>query len=99
MTDGIEMLVNGGFETGSLLPWIRSDPNAACVNRTARAIVTSVAANVRTGSYGLQDGTIGCYDQVAQSFSAIKGHKYVISFWLKSTSITSSGLYADFSII
>ena len=91
-----EMLVNGGFETGSLSPWVWTQPNGTC-NGT-RAAVSSSAGVARTGVYGLLDGSYACFDQVAQSFSVAKGRTYLISFWLKSTNTSSSGMLADFSI-
>jgi hypothetical protein len=97
LTNGTEMLVNGGFEAGSLSPWNRTEPNGTC-NGTAAA-VTSSSGVARTGIYGLWDGSVGCFDQVAQSFSTTKGVIYEISFWLKSTYTDSNGIFADFSIV
>ena len=97
LKNGTEMLVNGGFETGSLPPWIWSEPNGTC-NGT-KAAVTSSSGVARAGSYGLWDGSVGCFDQLAQSFNVTTDQKYVISFWFKSTDTGSTGIFADFSIV
>lgn len=94
---GIEMLANGGFETGSFSPWIWSRPNGACGSYPS--MVTNSAGVARSGSYGLWDGSFGCFDQLSQSFHVAKGQTYEIHFWLKSTSNASSGILADFSIV
>ena len=91
-----EMLVNGGFESGSLSPWSWSEPGGSCSGYGAA--VTSSAGVARTGSYGLWDGCTGCADQVAQAVSVRKGQQYAISFWLKARNVSSGNLHATFSI-
>ena len=97
LADGTEMLANGGFETGSLSPWSWTEPNGTCSG--TKAAVTSSSGVARTGSNGLWDGSVGCFDQVAQSFNVTKGAIYQISFWLKSTNTGSNGIFADFSMV
>ena len=97
LADGTEMLVNGGFETGSLSPWSWTEPNGTC-NGT-KAEVTNSSEVAQTGIYGLWDGSAGCFDQVAQSFNVTSDQKYVISFWFKSKGTDSNGTFADFSIV
>ena len=96
LSGSTEMLVNGGFETGSLLPWVWTEPNGTCSGQ--HAAVTNSTAVPQAGVYGLWDGSYGCFDQVAQSFSVLIGRQYLISFWLKSTGSEINGIYADFSI-
>ena len=93
-----EKLVNGGFETGSFSPWIRTFPYGKDSHSTPAAL-TNLAGVARTGTYGLRDGSYKYADQVAQSFSAVSGQTYVISFWLKSTVVTSPGMFAGFYIV
>ena len=89
---GYEMLVNGGFEKGSLSPWVRTTPNGTCAGSPAG--VTNSMGIARTGAFGLRDGSYKCFDQVAQSFTAKKNQTYEISFWTKSSLVSSSGIYA-----
>ena len=92
-----EKLVNGGFETNSLYPWVQTFPSGYYAG--APAEVTNSGGVARTGTYGLRDGSNTYADQVAQSFSAVSGQTYVISFWLKSTVVTSPGMFAGFYIV
>ena len=92
-----EKLVNGGFETNSLYPWVQTFPSGSYAG--APAEVMNLPGVARTGTYGLRDGSNTYADQVAQSFSAVSGQTYVISFWLKSTANSSTGIYANFSIV
>ena len=84
ITNNTEILVNGGFETGSLAPWIRTPPTGACSGIQA-AEVSNAPGVPRTGSYGMRDGIFGCVDQISQSFSVTEEQTYLISFWLKSS--------------
>ncbi|CAF4174688.1 unnamed protein product [Adineta steineri] len=85
---GVQMLVNGGFESSSFLPgWTQTALNGPCVSPGA---VNTVAPH--TGSYSLQDGSITCTaDQISQSFAVIAGQTYVVSFWM-GTPGTGSGI-------
>ena len=96
LTGAAEMLVNGGFETGSLSPWVVSHPNGTC--GSWGAAVTNSVGVARTGNYGLWDGNTGCFDQVAQSFSVMKDQPYIVSFWVKSRNVSLTAVYADFFI-
>ena len=88
------MLVNGGFESGSFSPgWTRTMPNGACTGPGAN--VTISAAN--TGSYGLKDGSIGCADQISQSFMATAGQVYAVSFYIKMGG-SGSGILANVTL-
>jgi hypothetical protein len=78
-----EMLINGGFETGSFTPgWTKSMPNGMCGGGSTSAQVNS--SSCRTGTYCLNDGCLGVTDQISQSFVVITGHSYFVSFWLVS---------------
>ncbi len=81
---GTQMLSNGGFETGSLSPWVRTTPHGNCAGLAAN--VTNTTPN--TGNYSLIDGSYGCADQVSQQFTATAGDIYVVSFWLEVGSTT-----------
>ena len=83
VSDGTtEMLVNGGFELGTLLPgWTGSTPNGYCAHGYEAAVDSY---NCHTGSYCLNDGCYGVADQISQSFMATAGQSYFVSFWLLS---------------
>jgi hypothetical protein len=81
VSDGTtEMLVNGDFESGTLLPgWTASTPNGNCACSYDAAVDNY---NCHTGSYCLKDGCCGVADQISQSFMATAGQSYFVSFWL-----------------
>ena len=81
-----EMLNNGGFETGSFSPWTTSAPNGCGAGYMAQ-VWTSFPHN---GSYAVRDGCNGQIDRISQSFSALAGQIYVVSFWMKSNHTGSS---------
>jgi hypothetical protein len=75
-----QMLINGGFETGSLFPWMRTTPNGACSG--VAGAVSNYAPH--TGIYGLRDGSYQCADEISQQFMATAGQNYILSFWMLS---------------
>jgi hypothetical protein len=81
---GTEMLVNGGFESGSLSPWAVTFPNGPCVGGSPPGQLCNTTSH--TGSYDYCDGCNTVADQVSQSFMATAGQVYVISFWLRTLS-------------
>ena len=94
---GTQLLVNGGFESGTLAPWIRTTPNGSnCTGQIAA--VTNSAGLAHAGIWFLWDGEVNCYDQIEQHFSVIAGEAYVISYWLRSTTTTGSPIFANVSI-
>jgi hypothetical protein len=91
---GVQMIGNGGFETGSLFPWIRTTPNGICTGSPAQ--VTTVLLP-HSGTYHLRDGSQGCADQIGQQFMANAGQLYIVSFWLKSGAL-ASGILANVTL-
>ncbi|CAF0715823.1 unnamed protein product [Adineta steineri] len=85
---GVQMLLNGGFESGSASPgWTLSTPYGVC---STPGVINTVSP--RTGLYSLQDGSTSCTaDQISQSFAVIAGQTYVVSFYIK-TGTTGSGI-------
>ena len=82
--ENVEMLANGGFESGALSPgWIRSTPNGGCGGGTNGAEVVSSSAH--TGIYALRNKCNGVADQLSQSFTVAAGQVYFISFWIKGS--------------
>ena len=88
-----QLLSNGGFETGSLSPWVVTKPNGNCGAFGARTDTSSP----RSGSRNIKDGSNGCADQVSQQFSATAGQIYVVSFWLRSGG-TGTGISASVTL-
>jgi hypothetical protein len=81
------MLTNGGFETGSLSPWIRTDPFGPCGGSAGRVDYITP----HTGIYHLLDGNDTCPDFISQSFTVTIVQIYTISFWLQVVG-TGSGI-------
>ncbi|CAF4206044.1 unnamed protein product [Adineta steineri] len=81
---GVQMLVNGGFESGSFSPgWTLTG------NCGSYSTITNVTPH--NGTYCFRDGSTGCADQISQSFTVIAGQTYVVSFWT-ATPGTGSGI-------
>ena len=79
------MLSNGNFESGNLSPWVVTTPYGPCLNGGTVGRICSLWP--LAGSYDYCDGCNTVPDQVAQSFMAIAGDVYVISFWLGTRAI------------
>ncbi|CAF1490012.1 unnamed protein product [Adineta ricciae] len=100
---GVEKLINGGFETGILSPWVRTTPNGNCNGIAASTSNTNnffAGLIPRTGSYYIVDGSSSCADQLQQSFGVTIGTVYNISFWIKAVfSLNSGQQYVGVSVI
>ena len=89
--EGTQILVNRGFETGSLSPWVVSYPNEGCgFGSVLGQVCTSYP---HSGSYDYCDGCNTVADKVSQSFGVTAGQIYVVSFWL-ATGATGSVISA-----
>lgn len=76
---GVQILLNGGFETSTLSPgWVVTAPNGAC--SSSGATISSASPN--TGTYSLKDGCVGVANQISQSFAVTTGQTYIVNFWL-----------------
>ncbi|UJR11759.1 hypothetical protein I4U23_015940 [Adineta vaga] len=75
-----QMLVNDGFEDGTLAEW-----QLLCTSRCGSdpGMLTSTSCN--TGSFCLIDGCKGGPDFLRQSFSTIMSHIYTVTFFSKIT--------------
>jgi hypothetical protein len=80
------MLTNEWFETGSLSPWIRTDPYGSCGGSDGQ--VDSRWS--RTGIHSLLYGSDICSDLISQTFPVTNEQIYTISFWLQ---VVGSGPY------
>jgi hypothetical protein len=74
-----EMLINGGFENGSLVGW-----QVLCSSNCGGASSGSLSTtSCNTGSYCYTDGCKNGLDFVRQLFTATIGHIYTLSFWIQ----------------
>ena len=94
---GTQKLSNGGFESGALPPWVKTQPLGPCSGQ--QSVVSSSVAVLHTGAYGLSSACMNVYDQIAQSFNVTAGQTYIISFWLKLTGTSSSGQFVRVLIL
>ncbi len=66
---GSGKLINGGFETGSLSPWIPTTPNATSNDRKGGFTTyygNSLGGAPKTGTFFVNDGSARCFDQLGQ---------------------------------
>ncbi|CAF1507759.1 unnamed protein product, partial [Didymodactylos carnosus] len=77
---GTQVLVNGGFETGSFSPWIYSYPNGH--GGTYGRIDHNTYSYAHTGYYYYADGCYSYTDYLSQTFATVLGDLYVISFYI-----------------
>ena len=89
---GNVIIGNGNFETGNLLPWTVS--TSSCGSSGAQ--ITN--SGCRTGGYCVKAGCKVTYEQLRQSFSAVAGETYVISFWLLVTQ-TGPNSYTNVTLV
>ena len=76
-----EMLVNGNFESGTLMGWqVQCSASNAC-SGSGGQLSTSTCYS---GTYCYDGECIGKYDFLRQAFLVTAGHSYTLSFWLKS---------------
>ncbi len=75
--NSIQLIVNGGFETGDLTAWNYS---GSCILHTGQAYAGSSYA--KSGNYYYYDPCAGTGDTINQTFSTVANDTYVISFWL-----------------
>lgn len=74
-----QLLINGGFETGSLSPWTVTSSPSGC-SSGAGSVVSSPCSY---GVYCYKDGCKFGSDFLRQQFNVMAGELYVISFFLQ----------------
>ena len=90
-----ELLVNGGFETGSYSSWIYCNPSSSSAAGTIESTSSHFTYNSYTyaahsGSYYYLDGAVGNADYLSQIFPTTIGDTYNISFWMLNQGSGSS---------
>lgn len=74
------LILNGGFETGNLMPWVYENPrNLSFPGGISQAWSNH---NARSGIYFYSDGVYNGFDYLSQNFSTIPMFQYNISFWI-----------------
>ena len=81
-----DIVVNGGFETGSFPPWTTSGNNTPFMN--------VVGFNQHSGSFAASLGPIGPDGFLTQNLVTTPGRSYVLEYWLANP---VGGTPSDFS--
>jgi acyl-coenzyme A thioesterase PaaI-like protein len=80
---GTNLIVNGGFETGSLSPWTLGGTSGLQNSGTVET------GHAHAGTYSYVDGSVDGTDGIYQGFSTVAGQTYTISFWLANNEATT----------
>ncbi|CAF0861428.1 unnamed protein product [Adineta steineri] len=89
----IEMLVNGNFQTGTLIGWQVLCSNTNCGGTGGSLVQTTC----HTGSFCYKGACAGNYDYLRQSFPITIGHIYALSFWVYTDGHSSQAAYVNIS--
>jgi hypothetical protein len=97
----VELLANGGFESGSLSSWTYCNPSGVTGSGTIKKTSDNFSYNsqiyaAHSGIYYYLDGAVGGTDYIIQMFATNIGETYNISFWLLNC---GSGSNSNFNVI
>jgi hypothetical protein len=84
------LIINGGFETGSFPPWVLSPPNSGLTFVTG----SFAGQNPHSGSFQAAFGEVGSDDRINQTIPTVPGATYNFSFW---HAVQNGGPTNDFS--
>src|SRR5208337_1719782 len=74
---GVQLVQNGGFETGSFSSWAQS-------GNFVDSSVSSSSPCVHSGIYGALLGPVGSLGYISQTLPTSPGGTYLVSLWLNS---------------
>jgi hypothetical protein len=95
-TNGNNLIVNGGFETGDLTGWETvGQQGLPAAGRVTAGTPGPGTENSHSGSYYWYDGAVGGVDGIAQGISTVVGQDYVLSFWLAGDGEASGDINSD----
>jgi flagellin len=80
------LIINGGFETGSFPPWVQSGNTG----------FTSLGQPAHTGNFAVQAGPVGSLGFISQTIPTIPGGTYDFQFWELSDGGTPNAFQASF---
>jgi hypothetical protein len=86
---GTQLIINGGFETGSLTSWVYCNPSSSAYAGQVQAssyTYSSKTYAAYSGTHFYLDGAVGAPDYLSQTFATTIGDTYTISFWLDNPS-------------
>ena len=86
----VNLVQNGGFETGDFTGWTRS-------GTSANTYVTSSSVFVHSGNYGLEAGPYTAPGSISQTLPTVAGQTYLLSFWLDNPVGGSNLFLADWN--
>jgi hypothetical protein len=82
---GMELAVNGGFETGDFTGWtIVGQQGLFAAGQVAAGTPGATTRDSHSGSFYYFDGAVGGVDGIPQSFGTTIGEDYDLSFWLSN---------------
>jgi hypothetical protein len=99
---GQNMVQNGGFETGTILPWTLVDDHAGFdLVLYGSTILPQTQHSVmipHSGNYDFVFGSINSLAYLSQNLPTCPGQAYLMSFWLKNPNPGSYQSYEQFQV-
>ncbi|CAF4632542.1 unnamed protein product, partial [Rotaria sp. Silwood2] len=81
------ILLNGGFESGSWSPWIFIPPTCG----SSLTNILNDSASAHSGNYCVQQRNSNCAESISQSVSVKNANSYTVTFWIKASGLKGGG--------